>query len=439
MVGPPAETPVNSGKPISLDLNVRGLGLSATLAIDARCHELRAADRSIYDFGLGQSPFPVPAPVVEALRQAAAEKDYLPVRGLPALREAIATYYEEHERLDAHPQRVLVGPGSKELMFLLQVVHYGEMLIPTPCWVSYMPQAQILGRRISRIHTRFEEEWKLTAAALVRSIEAVHDDTRPRLIVMNYPANPTGCSYTGEELGELAEIARRYQTIVLSDEIYGPLHHDGGHVSIARYYPEGTIISSGLSKWCGAGGWRLGTFVFPAQLEWLIDALANVASETYTSVCAPIQHAAVTAFRGGEQIERYLAHVRRILKTLGRRCHEVLTDAGLRIPVPDGAFYLFLDFAPFQDRLARRGIRDGATLCQGLLEDTGVAILPGAAFGRPRGELTARLAYVDFDGERALAASENHPLREPLPADFFERHCGRVLEGAQKVAEWVAT
>jgi len=94
------------------------------------------------------------------------------------------------------------------------------------------------------------------------------------------------------ELEELAAVARRFGVILLSDEIYGQLHHQGAHVSVARFYPEGTIISSGLSKWCGAGGWRLGTFTFPGELRWLLDAMASVASETYTSTCAPIQYAA---------------------------------------------------------------------------------------------------------------------------------------------------
>ena len=101
--------------------------------------------------------------------------------------------------------------------------------------------------------------------------------------------------------------------IVLSDEIYGRLHHTGEHVSIGRYYSEGSIISSGLSKWCGAGGWRLGTFVFPPQLDWLATAMAAVASETYTSVSAPIQHAAIRAFEGDAEIEQYLWQIRRIL------------------------------------------------------------------------------------------------------------------------------
>lgn len=429
--------PMNTQKLVSLNLNVRGLGQSATLAIKEKCRELRRQNRSVYDLGLGQSPFPVPGVVVDALRLAASEKDYLPVMGLRALREAVAEHHRIKDQIDTHPARVLIGPGSKELMFLLQLVYYGEIILIPPCWVSYWPQARILGRRYSLVHSSWEAGWKVSADKLLHAFEVVSDDTRPRLLVLNYPSNPTGRTYTANELQELAEVCRKFGVIVLSDEIYGGLHHTGEHVSIARFYPEGTIVSSGLSKWCGAGGWRLGTFTFPPDLDWLVQAVGAVASETYTSVSAPIQYAAIHAFRGGVEVERYLWHARRILKAIGTRCAKILQDAGVRVHTPDGAFYLFPDFSPFADKLASRGVRSGKELCDRLLDDTGVAILPGAPFGRSRSELTARLAYVDFDGAAALAASENIPLDQQLPEEMIRRCCGRVIEAVERTANWL--
>ncbi len=429
---------MNTPKPVSLNLNVRGMGLSATLGINERCRELRDQGRTVYNLGLGQSPFPVPHSVVEALRLAAPEKDYLPVRGLPALREAVAAFHRKHDQIEAHPDGVLIGPGSKELMFLLQLVYYGEIIVTTPCWVSYLPQARIIGRTVSQLAANHEQQWKITAPQLLWALDMVQDDYRPRLLVLNYPGNPSGQTYSADELEELAEIARRFEIVILSDEIYGQLHHQGQHVSIARFYPEGTIISSGLSKWCGAGGWRLGTFCFPPNLYWLLDAMASVASETYTSVCAPIQYAAVHAFRREVTLERYLWHARRILAALGREGAEMLNRAGVRVHPPIGGFYLYLDFSPLSARLAERGIEDSSTLCSHLLDETGVAILPGEAFAQPPSELTARLAYVDFDGARALAASENIPLHEDLPADFTRQWCERTLHGMERIAEWAS-
>lgn len=424
-------------KQVSLNLNVRGLEQSATIAINERSRELQAQGKVVYRLGLGQSPFPVPMPVVEGLKLHAREKDYLPSAGLGALREAVAAFHRRKDGIEARPEDVLIGPGSKELMFLLQLVYYGELIVSTPCWVSYVPQADILGRRVSLIHTSAEGEWRMTAEMLERRCEGEADEYRPRILVLNYPGNPDGCSYSAKDLEELAEVARKYHVILLSDEIYGQLHHQGLHTSVARYYPEGTIISSGLSKWCGAGGWRLGTFTFPRELDWLLGSMAAVASETYTSVSAPIQHAAVYAFRGGIRIERYLWHARRILSALGNQCADMLRSAGVLVHPPVGGFYLFPHFAPFTEQLAERGITDGEALCERLLSDTGVAILPGVAFGRPPEELTARIAYVDFDGSSALSASEMIPLDQPLPENFTELWCHNVITAIRLIIEWV--
>jgi aspartate aminotransferase len=426
-------------KHVSLNINVRGLGESPTLAINERVKLLQSQGKKVYNFGLGQSPFPVPAPVVEALRLHAHEKDYLPVKGLPALKEAVAGFHRQKDLVEANAGYVLVGPGSKELMFLLQLVFYGEIILPTPCWVSYVPQAKILGKRVSLLHTSFEDKWHISADRLSSFLEGEQDLYRPRLLVLNYPGNPDGLTYTANELKEIAAVAREYEIILLSDEIYGQLHHQGSHVSVARFYPEGTIISSGLSKWCGAGGWRLGTFTFPQSLDWLMEAMAAVASETYTSVSAPIQYAAVEAFRGSMAIERYLWHARRILSTLGQNCYRILAGAGVRIHPPEGAFYMFPDFSPFAENLARKKIRNSATLCERLLQETGVAMLPGSVFERPCEELTARISYINFAGAKSLAASETIAMHHELPREFIQAHCEETIEATQTLADWLTS
>lgn len=422
---------------VSLNLNVRGLSRSPTVAVNELANQLIAEGRVIYKLGLGQSPFPVPNIVVEALRVNAHQKDYLEVQGLRALRESISEFHRRNDGVNIDPDMVLVGPGSKELMFLLQVAFYGDLILPTPCWVSYVPQAQILGHRVELVPTSYERRWQLEPEML--DAVCARDPGRPRVLILNYPGNPDGLTYGAAQLERLAEVARRHGIVVLSDEIYGKLHHRGEHVSIARWYPEGTIISSGVSKWCGAGGWRLGTFAFPRGLKWLLDAMASLASETFTSTSAPIQYAAVRAFQGGGEIEHYLAHARRILAALGRWCAARLRATGARAHDPEGAFYLTVDFARGElgEALARRGIRDGATLCRRALEETGVAFLPGVAFGRPAEELTARLAYVDFDGAAALTAGEGRPLTDALDEHFLETHCFKTTQAVALLCDWL--
>jgi len=428
-------TPRNRTLDVHLNLNVRGMHPSATVALNERCNALRRAGREIFKLGLGQSPFPVPNALQEELRANAHQKDYLAVRGLWELREAVADYHRRSQRLTCAAEDILVGPGSKELMFLLQLVYYGDLVLPTPAWVSYVPQANIIGRRVHLLPTSAENRWRMTPDQLADLCRS--DPHKPRIVILNYPSNPTGGTYRLEELKEIARIARKHKVVLLSDEIYGELHHMGQHVSIARFYPEGTIVSGGISKWCGAGGWRLGTFAFPRSLRWLLDAMAIVASETYTSTCAPIQYAAVRAFQGGLPFERYLWNSRRILRTLGKRCAQELDAEEVRVRPPRGAFYLFPDFTPHAEELRRRGITTDRRLCEQLLEDTGVAILPGSDFGRAEEELTARIAYVDFDGARALAAVERLPRENGLPDDFLDEICDGVITAIRRIRDWL--
>ena len=421
---------------INLNLNVRGLSPSATLAINEKSDQLIRNGVQVYKLGLGQSPFPVPGPVVEALKKNAHQKDYLPVRGLQELRESVAEFNLRTQKVNTLPEHVLIGPGSKELIFLLQLVYYGDLIIPTPSWVSYSPQAKIVGRHVYWVPTTTENDLRLSPEKLEMICRT--DPDRPRVVILNYPSNPTGCTYPIERLKSLAAVARKYKVILVSDEIYGLLHHSNQHVSVARFYPEGTIISNGLSKWCGAGGWRLGTFSFPPNLKWLMDAMSIVASETYTATSAPIQYAAVTAFQGGEYMDEYLVRARKVLKTILWYFSQRLTALHITFPHPQGAFYLFPNFEHYRERLLKSEIYTSVELCRAVLTATGVAMLPGSDFGRQPEELSVRLAYVDFDGASALEGIEkvdhhNGNGRQ----EFVTLYCPRLVKALDKLEEWL--
>jgi aspartate aminotransferase len=419
----------------SLNLNVRGLKTSATLAINEKSRQLQAEGREVFLLGLGQSPFPVPEIVTEALRRNAHQKDYLPVRGLKALREAVADYNMRTQKVETHPDNVLIGPGSKELIFILQLVYYGDLIIPTPSWVSYAPQAKIIGRQVHWVPTQEENFWRLSYEELEDICK--DDPDRPRILILNYPSNPTGYTYPLERLKKLAQVARKYNVILVADEIYGMLHHQGQHVSIARFYPEGTIISNGLSKWCGAGGWRLGTFSFPKELEWLQKAMSVVASETYTSTSAPIQHAAITGFSDHPEIEDYLKKNRWVLKHIGRELTQQLHQMGLDTPLPHGGFYLFPNFEPFREKLQENGIHNSVQFCDRVLQDTGVAMLPGADFGRSETEYTVRIAYVDFDGGQALEAVPENRANNHLDDTWVREYAPKLTTAFDRLGNWL--
>lgn len=417
---------------VHINLNVRGMGESATIAINKRCAELQKEGCNIYRLGLGQSPFPVPDFVADSLRENADQKDYLAVKGLPALRESIVDYYHRTQGLQYSSENILVGPGTKELMFLLQLTYYGDLVIPSPSWVSYAPQARIIGRKLHWLPTDLETGLGVTPEALESICQ--NDPDLPRLLILNYPGNPTGITYSNSQLEAIAKVARRYRILLLADEIYGGMTFNGEHTSIARYYPEGTIISNGLSKWCGAGGWRLGAFIFPESLTWLLDAMAVVASETFTSTSAPIQYAAVSAFSENAEMETYLNQCRAIM---GELCHYAwrrLNGIGAEVIQPMGGFYLFPNFEPFRVHLMAKGVNNGEQLCERLLEETGVACLPGQVFGRPETELSLRIACVDFNGAKALNA-----LRDDLHVDetFLANNCTRVVKAVDLLCDYV--
>jgi aspartate aminotransferase len=430
-------TTTNTVSPPRENLNptLKGLSPSVTLSINEKCAQLEQLGRRIYPLGFGQSPFPVPQSVVEELRANASQKTYLAVKGLAELRSAVAQFHRRVNQLDAVGENVLIGPGTKELLFLLQLTYFSDLVLPAPSWVSYAPQAAILGRKVSWIQTRKENGWRLTPEELDHLCS--EDSSRPRLLILNYPSNPTGLTLKAADLEGLASVAQKHRLLILSDEIYGELNHSGDHVSIANYYPEGTIVSSGLSKWCGAGGWRLGTFVFPSSLQWLLDAMSTVISETYSAVSSPIQYAAIRAFQGGADIERYVFQSRRVLRALGQAVGKRLHTYGVEVQPTEGGFYLFPDFDSYRGELQDKNITTSAQFCQRLLNETGVALLPGSDFGRPQTELTCRLAYVNFNGAECLAAAEEVADEQELPEAFVRTHCPETVEAIDLIGKWL--
>lgn len=417
---------------IKLNTNLGGLSTSATIAIQQLCRQLQRQGKNVYRLGLGQSPFPVPDPVIKTLKENAHQKDYLAVKGLEELRQVLVDYHHRSFDVECGIEDVVVGPGSKELMFILQLVYDGEILLPLPAWVSYSPQARIIGRNVNGIMTYKEANYKITA----QQIETICrlDPNRSRLLILNYPSNPTGQTYNAQELEELAEVLAKYKVLVLADEIYARTDFSGDPASIVTYYPEGTIFSGGLSKWCGAGGWRLGIFILPEAMRWLTDAMATVASETFTSTSAPIQYAAVTAFQENREIDSYVEKCRNVLAALAGEVTGQLQKTDVDVLPAQGGFYIFPDFSGYRSKLEQRHIYTSAQFCDALLQETGVAILPGSDFGRDPGELTARMAFVDFDGSLAL---REYPENNVLDRNYLLHCCGRTVEAVERLVGWL--
>ena len=411
---------------MDLQKNIIGLKASATLAINELSQKLITEGKEVFKFGLGQSPFPVPDIIVKELQKNAHQKDYLNVSGLIGLREEVANYHSNKNQYKYNAESVIIGPGSKELIFQTQLVLNCDLLLPSPSWVSYEPQAQIINKKVHWIKATAETNWHLDPEELDKTCANLNSVNK--LLILNSPNNPSGTTHGN--LKELANVAKKHNVIIIADEIYAELDFTGEYKSITHHYPEKTIVSSGLSKWCGAGGWRIGMLVFPDELSYIRDSVRTVASETFTAVSSPIQYAAIKAY--SEDHSEYLENSRLILKMIGDYIYKELSSVGVICNKPQGGFYMICDFSNVVNKTHE--INNDKTLCQKILNDIGFAMLPGSDFGMEEDKLLSRIAFVDFDGSKALKMiSKEKPSSDSL-LDFT---CPKIVKGISLLKEWV--
>ena len=393
---------------------------SATLAINEESDKLIKTGKKVYKFGFGQSPFPVPNSVVEALKKNASKNSYLSMQGLKELRSVIAKYLNKNNNNDFKSEDIIIGPGTKELMFLTQIIFNGEIILPAPSWVSYQPQAFIAKNKVHWIQTSSSSNWFPTAEQIENRIKSIKG--KNSILFLNSPNNPSGT--VCKNLKEIAEVAKKHKLVILADEIYSQLTFEGHYKSISNYYPEGTIVSSGLSKWCGAGGWRLGFFAIPNQLQDLKNSLKILCSESFSSVSAPIQYAAIEAYTSDQSI--YLKDVKKILSFVGNYVYENLNSNVINIAKPEGGFYLFPEFTNTK-------FSSSSEMCRDILGKTGVALLPGSDFGIEQNKMLARLSYTDFNGVDFL---KNTSGSKKLDNDDLKKYAPNVVDGVSMLKSW---
>jgi len=399
---------------------VKNLEPSSTLKINEISRQLEEKGEKIFKFGFGQSPFQVPTDVVNELKDNAHQNKYLPMQGLAELRRSVANYTSAKKNYDYSPDNVVIGPGSKELMFLLHVIFDGEIILPIPSWVSYAPQAIIGRNKIKMLQTKRENNWFPTGSEIEEII--LKNKKKNYLLFLNSPNNPSG--QICENLEEISKVMKKYNLIILSDEIYSELSFNNNYKSISNFCPEKTIISTGLSKWCGAGGWRLGYFIIPENLKIIKDTLNVLASETFSAVSAPIQYAAIQAYEGDHN--NYIKSSREILKAVGNYVYENLSSNKVLINKPQGGFYLMPEFISAK-------FNSSSEMCKNILETTGVVLLPGSDFGFDKKRMLARLSFTDFDGNNFMKARKKNNFKDN---ELIKNLAPKVVEGVDKLKKW---
>jgi len=390
----PLSTPIQT--PIQLEPGAQALATSATLSMNEAVAKRRASGRETIHLGFGEASFPLHPLLATALADAAKRTGYAPVLGIPELRQAIAEYLARKRGLTFSSDQIIVAPGSKPLLYALVQVLEGDLLLPVPSWVSYAPQARLAGRKVIGVETDPGDCHRLTPHALSQAmIQAHRNGANPRILIVNTPSNPTGGMFDRADVEALALWAREEGITLISDEIYAELAHGWReHVSPARFYPEGVIVTGGLSKAFSAGGWRLGYAALPPTVAGIqaMIALRSLASEIWSSAASPVQEAALVAFSNNESLEQYVQHSALVHGYVAGRLYGTLVGLGVPCPRPAGGFYLYPDFSPWRHALIELGIKTGKELAHYLLEEWDIATLPGSAFGESPESFRLRLS-----------------------------------------------
>lgn len=364
--------------PVKLSHRASSIGESATLRVTRRAAELRARGVSVVDLGAGEPDFPSPAVAVEACRRALAEgfTRYTPGSGLPALREALAESCRQRYGAPWQAAQSIVTVGGKAALFQLALALFEEgqeVVLPSPCWVSFPEQIQFAGARPVTVPTSGEDGFRIHAGPL---LEAVTD--RTRAILLNSPCNPTGGIVEAADLRQIVAFAAERGLVVISDETYERFVYcgEGGRhasaASLAAEFPETVVLVGSFSKTYAMTGWRIGYLLGPPGV---VGAVENIQSHATSNPTSFAMVGALEALRHAEpEVEVMVAEYRARREMLVPLLNGI---PGFRCRPPDGAFYAFPDVSA----CFRPGREDSMALSEFLLEEVGVAVVPGAAFG----------------------------------------------------------
>ena len=360
---------------MNLSEALRRIDASPTTAMTDRASELREQGRDVISLSVGEPDFATPAHVIEAAKAAldAGDTKYTPVTGTARIKRAAALHFERDLGIKADPKNVIVSAGGKQSIFeaIVATVSEGdEVIIPAPWWVSYPQMVRFCGGTVVPLETRANDGFRFDPAALEALITP-----RTKWVMLNSPGNPTGAVFPAEMLRGVADVLRRHpQVLVLSDDIYSPLIYTGApHATLAALCPDladRICTVSGVSKSHAMTGFRIGVATGPA---WLIEAMGRLQSNSSGNPASISQAAAVAAFEGPQDFlegwrERFRARRDLVVAAIN-------AIPGLSTPVPEGAFYCFIDAAPLMGRFG-----DDTALALHLLEH-GVAVVAASAFG----------------------------------------------------------
>ncbi len=372
---------------------IKSLAASATLAMAQKSRELKEKGIDVISLSLGEPDFDTPEYIKEAAKKAidGNYSKYPPVMGYSDLREAISQKFKEENGLNYSPDQIVVSVGGKHSLInvILSMINPGdEVIILAPYWVSYRDQIILAGGKPVEIEALIENNFKVKPEQIEAAITG-----KTRLLIFNSPSNPTGMVYTGEEIEAIARVVAGHEGLfVISDEIYEHIIFEGKHVSMASFdfIRDRVITVNGVSKAYAMTGWRVGYIGAPL---WLAKACNKLQGQFTSGVCTIAQRAALAAIKGnGDSIREMNEAFRRRRDLI---CGLLKEIKGMRISVPQGAFYVMPDIGYFLGK-SKGGVTVSTAdeMALYLLEEARVAVVGGNAFGAPT---CIRISYANSD------------------------------------------
>ncbi|MCI9302992.1 MAG: pyridoxal phosphate-dependent aminotransferase [Clostridium sp.] len=366
---------------MDLSKKVQKIEPSVTLAITAKAKEMKENGIDVISFGAGEPDFNTPENIINAAIKAMQDGNtkYTSVNGILPLREAICKKFRDDNNLEYKPSQIVVSTGAKQSLanaFLAILNPDDEVIVPNPYWVSYPELIRLADGKPVFVEGDEASSYKFNKENLEKAVTE-----KTKAIILNSPNNPTGTIYTKEELIEIAEFAKKYDLIIVSDEMYEKLIYDGKkHISIASISSdayERTIVINGLSKSYAMTGWRLG---YCGATEKLAKLMTNVQSHMTSNVCSITQYAAIEALNGPQdKVNEMILEFEKRRNYMEKTLEEI---NGLSIIKPEGAFYIMINIDKCLGKeIDGEIIKDSMDFSAKLLEHEKVAVIPGKAFG----------------------------------------------------------
>ena len=386
---------------------VQSLSVSQTLAMAQKSRELKEQGIDVISLSLGEPDFNTPDDIKEAAKNAIDDNYsfYPPVPGYADLRQAISKKFKEENGLDYSPDQIIVSAGGKHTLInvVLSVVDPGEeVILLAPYWVSYLDHITFAEGKPVIIQTTIESDFKVTPEQLEAAITP-----KTRLLIFNSPSNPTGMVYTREEMAALVRVIEKFpQVIVISDEIYEHITFTGKHISLATFssITDRVVTVNGVSKGYAMTGWRIGYMGAPL---WLAKACNKLQGQFTSGVCSIAQRAALAAVTSKSDSKEKMREA--FLRRRDLICSLLGEIPGLKVRVPQGAFYVMPDISSFIGRSFNGQVmKDADDLTFFLLAEARVAMVSGTAFGADK---CIRISYATSD-DRIIEAV--HRIKEAL-------------------------